>query len=297
MTGDFYGLPTEIITAAPLRLEYLSGAGPRLVRLFYGDSNQNLFAELPDRKRETAYGEYHIRGGHRLWHAPEAMPRTYLPDNDEVTVERSANGVRLTGPVERPTGLQKVIQVALHPAESQISVRHEIHNHGLWPVELAPWALSMMRLGGMAVFPQNTAPVDEAGLLPNRQVVLWPYASWKDPRLLLEDDLIFIQAQPAMPPLKIGYLNSQGWIAYFVAGVLLVKRFQPKPEQPHVDFGCNVESFVNDLFIEVEVVGPLEKVAPGGMVQHEESWELYPAAPEPLTIQSARQALKSAGVL
>ncbi len=297
MTTDFYGLPADTIVAPPLRLDYLTQAGPRLVRLFYGDSNENLFVEVPERSRQTPYGEYRIRGGHRLWHAPEAMPRTYLPDNDGVSVERNATRLRLTGAIEAPTGLQKVIQVELHPSQSRLSLRHEIHNRGLWPVELAPWALSMLRLGGWAVFPQQTAPLDESGLLPNRQLVLWPYASWQDSRLSLEDDLIFIHAQPAMPPLKIGYLNRQGWIAYFAAGALLVKRFQPQPEQTHVDFGCNVESFVNNLFIEMEIVAPLERVAPGGCAVHEETWELYPAPAIPDSPQAARKLLKELGVL
>lgn len=297
MTTDFYGLSADTLTAPPLRLDYLTQAGPRLVRLFYGDSQENLFVEVPERSRETAYGEYRIRGGHRLWHAPEAMPRTYLPDNEGVSVERSANRVRLTGAVEAPTGMQKVIQVELHPGEGRLSLRHEIHNRGLWPVELAPWALSMMRLGGLAVFPQETMPLDESGTLPNRHLVMWPYASWLDPRLAVEDDLILIRAFPAMPPLKIGYMNRQGWIAYFAAGALLVKRFQPQPERAHVDFGCNVESFINDLFIEMEVVAPLQKVAPGASVVHEEMWEIYPAPAVPDSSQAARRILKSLGVL
>ena len=30
-------------------------------------------------KGKTGGSEWHIYGGHRLWHAPEVMPRTYYP--------------------------------------------------------------------------------------------------------------------------------------------------------------------------------------------------------------------------
>lgn len=302
MNGDFHGLPTEILESGSLRLEYLAQAGPRLVRLFFAGQADNLLAEVHDRGRQTPYGEYRVRGGHRLWHAPEALPRTYLPDNEGLICETIPGGVRLSGTLEAPTQLRKVLQVTLDAGRNSLTLVHEIHNLGLWPVELAPWALTMMALGGMAVFPQNTTPLDASGLLPNRQLVIWPYASWQDARLRLEDDLIFIQAQPQLPPLKIGYMNHQGWIAYCVHQVLFVKRFTPQPALPHVDFGCNVESYLNDLFIEMETVGPLARVEPGQAVQHTETWELYDApgggdGSLPAAMQAARQALQNAGVL
>ena len=87
MTGDFYGLPTRILSNQHLRLEFLAEAGPRIVRLSLAGSGENLMAEVPDIHWTTPYGEYYLRGGHRLWHAPEAVPRSSVPDNDSLTVE------------------------------------------------------------------------------------------------------------------------------------------------------------------------------------------------------------------
>ena len=123
MSTNFYGLPTRSLDNGHVRLEYLAEAGPRIVRLFASGSNENLLAELPDMKMDTAYGPYFIRGGHRLWHAPEAFPRSYLPDNDGLLVEDLADGVRMTQPVEPASGIRKSIEVRLAPGQAWLRSR------------------------------------------------------------------------------------------------------------------------------------------------------------------------------
>src|ERR1035437_959987 len=57
--------------------------GPRVIRLgFIG--GQNLFKEYSATLGRTDDTEFHPYGGHRLWHAPEAFPRSYSPDNGPV---------------------------------------------------------------------------------------------------------------------------------------------------------------------------------------------------------------------
>src|SRR5215510_12392431 len=58
----------------------------------------------------TPYGDFHFRGGHRLWHAPEAMPRTYAPDTGEVTITELADGVVLETDTEPGAGIRKRIE-------------------------------------------------------------------------------------------------------------------------------------------------------------------------------------------
>ena len=154
-SGDFYGLPTRSLENKWLRLEYLAEAGPRLVRLFVAGSDKNLLAETPENFWETAHGRFNIRGGHRLWHAPETMARTYMPDNDGLTVTDVPGGVRLTAPQEPETGIRKSMTVTLRDDAPGLVLKHTLHNHGVWPVELAPWAITQMRLGGTAVLPQQ----------------------------------------------------------------------------------------------------------------------------------------------
>lgn len=261
-----------------LRLEVLTGA-PRIVRLSYHGS-KNLFAES-SKKVETEYGSFYFLGGHRLWHSPEAMPRTYQPDMGDVQVEEIPGGLRITRPPESSGGIVKRVEVHLDPHRALVNVHHELRNDGLQPVECAPWALTMFRLGGTVILPQAVGNVDAEGLLPNRQLVLWPYTKINDPRLHLGDDFITMTATPGLPPLKLGYFNSRGWIAYWIDGVLFVKRYEPFPEASFPDGGCNTETYCNDEFVELETLGPLDRLEPGKSFFHTETWELYGSLVQP----------------
>jgi hypothetical protein len=221
----------------------------------------------------TPYGEFHFEGGHRLWHAPEAMPRTYIPERD-VKVTEQSNGVILELPTEPGTGIRKCIEIQLAPDRPSLVLTHTLTNDGMWPVELAPWAISQFRLGGMVILPMPVGNSDPAGLLPNRQLVLWPYTQINDPRLTLRDDFILFKAD-ALPPFKIGYFNPHGWMAYWMDGVLFRKTFHVHANTMHPDNNCNCEVYCNRQFVELESLGPLTTLAPGISVSHVETWELF----------------------
>jgi hypothetical protein len=292
MTNDFYGLPTRIISNNHLRLEFLAEAGPRIVRLMLAGSDENQLAETPDVHWTTPYGEYYLRGGHRLWHAPEAVPRSSVPDNSGLTIEELDGAVRLAQPPEPDTKIRKSIEMRLHADQPAVTLRHELWNGGAWPVELAPWAITQLRLGGTAVLPQRVEPMDRDGVWPNRHLVLWPYTRWQDPRLRLGDESVLIEAQPQETVFKVGYLNHHGWIGYLREGVLFVKRFETHTDQPHADMGCNVEVYCNERFIELETLAPLCRLEPGRSVTHVETWELYTGLGAPQTPDEVQAAVK-----
>jgi hypothetical protein len=294
--GDYYGLPTKIITNKALTLEFLSQAGPRIVRLFKSDSKENLLKELPDSRLKTPHGDYFFRGGHRLWHSPESMPRSYLPDNEGLKVEQTALGVRLTAPVEVPAGIQKSIEIQLHPDQPVVTLTHRLQNQGIWPVELAPWAITQVPQGGMAILPQSTARVDQAGLLPNRNLILWPYTSWEDPRLQLHDDFILIQAGKKTPAVKVGYANNAGWIGYLRQGVFFCKKSAYQAGATYPDFGCSTECYCDDQFLELETLGPLVRLEPGQTTEHVETWELYDAPDIPVTYKDIAEFVRRQGL-
>jgi hypothetical protein len=275
MPNDFYGLPTRTIENKFLRLQFLTNAGPRIVRLFLNGSQENWFAELPNKKMATPLGDYFFRGGHRLWYAPEKMPQTYQPDNAPIEIEEIPNGARLSQSPETLTGIRKSITIQLDTHRAALTLTHHLKNTGTQSIELAPWAITMLKLGGVAILPQNVGAVDEHALLPNRNLILWQYTRIDDSRLELRDDFIRIHARPELPPCKIGYLNRAGWMAYWRNDILLVKRFAPQPDQPHPDFDCNAEVYCNDEFIELETLAPMRCLMPNETVEHVETWEFY----------------------
>jgi len=89
---------------------------------------------------------------------------------------------------------------------------------------------------------------------------------------------VLVRADPKLPPFKFGYFNRHGWMGYWLDGIFFVKRFDVATD-PHTypDSGCNVESYFNDQFIELETLGPLTKLESGESVFHMETWEIYTA--------------------
>jgi hypothetical protein len=294
--GDFHGLLTRGLQNEHLRIEFLAEAGPRIVRLSPAGSDENLLAEVPDMTWDTPSGTFFIRGGHRLWHAPESFPRTYGPDNEGLVVEGNDGGVLLSRPTEATTGIQKSVQIQLYPDRAALALHHRLENRGAWPVELAAWAITQVPLGGIAVLPQYGASLDKDGLGPNRNLVLWPYTRVSDARLQLGDDLVLMRGEAELPPCKVGYLNRRGWIGYLRSGTFFCKRFEPRPDAPHVDFGCNVEVYCGDRFLELETLGPSTRLEPGQAVTHDEVWEVFAGIDAPPTDDGARSVIQALGL-
>ena len=279
LKNQFNGRSTYILENQFLQIEMLASSA-RIVRLLPA-GKANLFADLGVESTPTPYGDFYFHGGHRFWHSPEAMPRTYIPDTDGATTSEIPGGVRIDQPAEPWTFLAKSLEIRLNPDRPQVMLRHEMRNEGAWPVELAPWALTMLRLGGVGIFPQPQGNTDAAGLLANRQISIWPYTHIADPRLILRDDCILIDAKPALPAIKIGYFNPHGWQGYWIEGTLFVKRFEAIASASYPDGGCNTETYCNNKFIELESLGPLGQLAPGTTLVHNETWELYDSLEQP----------------
>ena len=113
ITDFFHGLPIRSLENDHLRVDYLLEAGPRLARLILAGSTDNLLAEVPDMHWPTPWGEYHVRGGHRVATAPEALELSYVPDDSDLMVEDVPGGVRLIRPTEIGSGVSRSIEIQL----------------------------------------------------------------------------------------------------------------------------------------------------------------------------------------
>ena len=270
-----------------LQIEFLTNSLP--ITGLTPAGKPNLLADLSDLVPiPTPYGEFYFHGGHRLWHAPESMPRTYIPDSGELRMTELANGVFLEARTEPGTGIRKQIEIILAPDTPSVRLTHTLINDGLWPVELAPWAISQFRLGGTVILPMPVGDVDPAGLLPNRQISFWPYARINDPRLKLDDKFVLFKADALLPPFKFGYFNPHGWMAYWLDGVLFRKTFDVLADLDHPDNNSNAELYCNDRFVELESLGPLTTIRPNESVTHVETWEILTGLdPLPMEVQEA----------
>jgi hypothetical protein len=270
-TVNFLGLDCLPLKNESLELLVTKSAGPRIISLRFG-GGENLLAEVPDIELDApGSGKLRLYGGHRLWHAPEEPSRTYLPDNSPVEVAAVDNGYRLTQNVEAKTGLQKSIEVRLVENKPQVVIIHELSNHGLWTVTCAPWAITQMKLGGVAILPQA---YEDTGVLPNRSLALWPYTNMSDPNVQWGEHHIILKASVSSA-FKVGFPNPRGWLAYWRDGVLFVKRAKYESQSAYFDFGSSSECYCNERFLELETVAPIVNLEPGASVTHVETWELY----------------------
>ncbi|MEO7299811.1 MAG: hypothetical protein ABI042_14685 [Verrucomicrobiota bacterium] len=243
--------------------------GPRIIRLAFAHG-ENLFKEFPDQMGKSCGEKWRAYGGHRFWHAPEVMPRSYAPDNSAIAHQWDGKLLRLIQPVETSTGFQKEIEVTLDPQENHVTVLHRLTNKNLWPIEVAPWALTVMEGPGRAIFPQERAGNQ---LLPVRPLALWGYTNMKDARWIWGEKYIQLRCDPAAShPQKIGMMNTLGWAAYVREEDLFLKRFAFDPKAVYPDFGCNTESYTNGDMLEMESLGPLARLDPQAAVEHTEHW-------------------------
>jgi hypothetical protein len=256
--------------------------GPRVVSLRSSDGRAgNIFLEFP--ADEQRYHGYYLRGGHRLWHSPEDIVRTYQPDDEPLAVKLLPKGVALTQPVEKKTGLQKAMKLELL-GERTVKVTHTLTNRGLWAIDCAVWALTMFRAGGYGVLPLLPKGDHAAGdLLPNYALVPWTFTDLSLPVWDLHRDFIGINVNQAKAAQKVGITNYPGWSAYWVDGVTFVKHAPVIPGAAYPDLSSAFETFTNGKMIELETLGPLAKLAPGVSTTHIEHWGLFDGLARPDT--------------
>lgn len=268
------------LVSGRFRIAVTQDFGPRVIGGFI-DGSDNIFAVLPDKAMAKIGTGFKLRGGHRLWHSPEAAPRSYVADNNKVKVTKTKEGLEFDCEPEALTGIKKTITISKIKWNC-FMLKHTLTNCGQWDVVLAAWGLSMMAPGGFAVIPQGRNP-NRNPYAMDRSLNLWPYSNFNDYRLKFEDDYIFLRQDPkADSPIKIGYYASDGWIAYVNKGVALVKILDmfDKDDVSYPDNECNVESYSCDKFCEIESLSPLYKLPPHQSCEHNEIWQAVAGLPE-----------------
>ena len=263
------------ITNGEVELIVTSDIGPRIMRYAFA-GGQNLFKEFAETLGKSGEPNWILRGGHRVWAAPEDAVRTYAPDNGPVHIEIKGDVLEATEPIEPLTGLEKQITVKLSPQGTSVEVLHRIRNAGNHPLDLAPWALTMMAPGGIAIHGFPPRGKHPEVLYPTNPLVMWAFSNLSDPRWRFTRKYLMLRQDPAnADPQKLGSFNKDTWAAYSLNGELFIKRYdaQDSPKD-YPDFGCSFETFTNADFLEMETLGQMKHLKPGAAVEHVEHWTL-----------------------
>jgi len=255
--------------------------GPRIIHC--GLRGQaNLFKEYPDQIGKTESDNWLIFGGHRLWHAPESLSRTYYPDLEPVHIQEIENGLIATQKPEPTTGLQKQIEIRLSEDKPEAYLIHRLFNHNLWAVETAPWCLSVMAPGGVAILPLPPRGPHPDCILPTSSLAIWPYTDLSDKRWVFGKQYILLnQDTSSSQPQKLGIYSTEGWAAYINMNTLFLKQVPTHFDATYPDLGVNFEVFTNREMLELESLGPIDSIPPKGKIEHQEHWTLIAKVPTP----------------
>jgi hypothetical protein len=263
------------VTNGEVELIVTGDVGPRIIRFgFVG--GQNMFKEYAEQMGKTGEEKFQLRGGDRVWKAPEDPIATWAPDNVPVEITPTSTGLVARAPVEPLTSLQKEIEISMAPTGAEVTVAHRITNKSLFTLEFAPWVLTMMAPGGTEVTgfpPRGRHPINLEATNP---LVMWAYTNLADKRLTFTKKYLVLRQDPNNPEAqKLGLFNRDTWAAYLINGEAFIKRATADPSKTYTDFGCSFETFTNNEFLEIETLGPITKVAPGKTVEQVEHWSLH----------------------
>jgi len=252
--------------------------GPRILRFaFCGGAN--VFGEFPEQLGGVGEADWKIRGGHRLWVAPQEQRSTYEPDNGPVSIRRVPGGVQAMQDPGSVTGLRKTLGLVLSAERDEATVTHRLTNAGRRAVRLAPWALSVMAPRGEAVIPLPPKAAHGRWLLPTQVWSFWSYTDLSDPRWTIGPNYLRLRQNAKYPSTKLGLSHRAGWAAYCRAGLLFVKAFPFRDKAAYPDGGVNFEVYADPRILELESLGPLVDLKPGQSVSHVETWGLYQNVP------------------
>ena len=263
------------ISNGEIELIVTSDIGPRVMRCgFVG--GQNFFKVFEDQTGKSGEPEWQLRGGHRIWLAPEDFKRTYALDNSTAEIAVHGDVLTATQPVEPETGLRKQLAIRMASSGTQMEVLHRMQNTLPFPVRFAHWALTMMAQGGTGIagFPPRGRHEDI--LAPTNPLVMWAFTNLSDPRWKFLHKYLVLHHDPANTDhTKLGLFNPRTWGAYALGSELFLKQYDADPGKTYTDMGCSFEMFASEGMLELETLGPLTEVEPGEWLEHTERWSLY----------------------
>jgi hypothetical protein len=245
--------------------------GIRIIR-FCVCGGDNVFYEQPENVDYlcTPAG-WRVFGGHRLAFAPESA-KTYWPDILPVGYTMLKNGVIIEQSIDEYLYARKIVEICFSKDKCEMTVNHRIHNTGPKPLEGAPWAITAVASGGECFVPFG--PRNVFCDAPGRFISLWNETSLADARLKFTKEGVEIRHLAVDDYFKAGFRVNAGQIRYKLGKQLFTKRFKDEAKKIYPDNNVNCEVFACKHMMELETLAPMNSVAPGGIVEHQEEWRL-----------------------
>jgi hypothetical protein len=173
------------------------------------------------------------------------------------------------------TGVQLERKFELAANSSQLKFTQTIINVSSQTVETCHWSRTFVQGKGTCIipvsrpskFPQFYVRYDPPGKLIN-------FAP-DDPQVKLQGDYLVIDDHPLHP--KLGFDSHVGWLAYLShQDMLFVKKFPTYPERAYNEVaGLTISVwYPNRDMVELEPIGPAERLQPNARASFTETWYL-----------------------
>ena len=247
-------------------LEY----GIRIGHFSYIGEENVFYVQPKNMKALTTEDGWRIRGGHRLWVAPENED-TYCPDNAPIAYEIQDEEIILTQGIDARLGVKKSIQLSFGE-EASVHLTHKIENCGEEAITRSLWAVSVMAPGGTEYIPLGQR---EGGMSHWHRISWWDHTCLGDERVTYEQDMIKIQHLPIDKRYKIGVGHPSEPVRYVNKQVVFEKNYNFSSDAVYPDGDVSFETFFCLHMAEIESLSPLYTIAPGESAEHKETWKLY----------------------
>ncbi|MDA1232265.1 MAG: hypothetical protein O2856_15940, partial [Planctomycetota bacterium] len=233
--------------------------------LFVSDGEKNW---KPGNKPESSAGRFDI--------GPELMipPRPTLWNEAWTTDIIADRHARLTSADDPSTGVRLVRDFVLDEKTTQLNCTQTIHNVSRKPVEYCHWSRTFAVGRGICVIPLTMPSRFPKSYVMYEEGSLINFAP-DDPNIRVRDGFLEILGTPRKP--KLGMDSYAGEIAYLSPNDLLfVKRFKTYPDRVYNEAaGLTISIWYPDnAMIELEPIGPRERLQPGEEASFTEEWFL-----------------------
>jgi len=238
------------------------------------NGNNALF--LSDGEKKWKPGDRPESSAGRFDIGPELMipPRQILWSgtwSSEIIADRHA---RLTSPDDLSTGVRLVRDFVLDEKTTQLNCTQTIHNISQKPVEYCHWSRTFAVGKGICLIPLTSPSRFPKSYVMYEEGSLINFAP-DDPNIHVRDGFLEIVGTPRKP--KLGMDSYAGKIAYLSPNNLLfVKRFKTYPDRVYNEAaGLTISIWYPDnAMIELEPIGPRERLQPGEQAGFTEEWFL-----------------------
>ncbi len=254
--------------------------GPRVLsfksleakNIFVEDDKKKFFITSPETEKIYDGNIFYLRGGHRMWVAPETW-HTYYPDNDPVGYEIEGDTAVFRQPPQDHGTVEQVLSISFRE-RNLVSVKQTIKNIADHDQIMSPWSITVFEGPGLEIIPM---PLEDNGFIPQRHISFWSYgAKITDERLYIGDRYSALRfITDAFKPIKIGFRVTDGFALYMTDKSVFVKRFVYDEEKIYPDNNVNYETYTNGKILEMETVGEIKTLSPGETSSHEELWNIH----------------------